>query len=108
VLARFVRSESYVSLYDASRRRKVGLGRRIARWVAGIVLVLVGLVFAFPGIPGPGLLIVIVGLVVLLPESRWLQRKYVRLKRRYPRLFRPVEKRILRRTREQRARRRAA
>lgn len=78
-------------------RRNVGLVRRIGRWGAGSLLILVGLVFAIPGIPGPGLLLVLFGVLVLLPESRWLQRKYVALKRRYPRAFHTLEKRFRRR-----------
>jgi hypothetical protein len=66
------------------------------------VLILIGLVLSVPGIPGPGLLIALVGVFVLLPESRWLRKKYIRLARRYPRLFRPVE---ARRTRARHARR---
>jgi len=71
--------------------------KRVARWVLAIVLILVGLVLALPGMPGPGLLIVLLGVLVLLPESRWLRRKYVRLARRYPRLFKPLESRRRRR-----------
>jgi hypothetical protein len=48
-------------------------------------------VLSIPGIPGPGLLIALIGVFVLLPESRWLRKKYVALARRYPKLFRPVE-----------------
>lgn len=57
------------------------------------MLILIGLVLSVPGIPGPGLLIALVGVFVLLPESRWLRKKYVRLARRYPKLFHPVEAR---------------
>jgi len=53
----------------------------------------VGLVLSIPGIPGPGLLIALIGVFVLLPESRWLRKKYVSLARRYPKLFHPVESR---------------
>ena len=81
------------------RGRRGGLATRICRWIGGIALILVGLVFAFPGIPGPGLLIVLFGVMVLLPESPWLRRKYVRLKRRYPRIFAAVEKRFRKRKR---------
>ena len=74
-----------------------GLVKRIARWATAIVLILLGLVLALPGVPGPGLLIVLLGVLVLLPESRWLRRKYVRLARRYPRIFKPLESRRRRR-----------
>jgi len=53
----------------------------------------IGLVLSIPGIPGPGLLVALIGVFVLLPESRWLRKKYVSLARRYPKLFHPVESR---------------
>jgi hypothetical protein len=89
---------------NITSQRKGGLLQRIARWVGGIALILVGLVFAFPGIPGPGLLLIVFGVMVLMPESRWLRKKYARLKHRYPRVFAMVEKWLRRR----RPRRRAA
>ena len=75
--------------------------KRIARWSAAIVLILVGLVLAIPGVPGPGVLVILLGIFELLPESRRLRKQYVRFKRRYPRLFGPME----RRRRQQRLRR---
>jgi hypothetical protein len=66
--------------------------KRIARWIGGILLILVGLVLSVPGIPGPGILVMLAGVLVLLPESPWLRKKYVRLKRRYPRVFGPLER----------------
>jgi hypothetical protein len=71
--------------------------KRIGRWTAAITLILVGLVLALPLVPGPGSLVILLGLVILLPESRWLRRKYVRVKRKHPRVFHPVEKRRKRR-----------
>jgi uncharacterized protein (TIGR02611 family) len=47
---------------------------RAGRLVAGVVLVLVGLVLAFPGVPGPGLLIVFGGLGLLSHEFEWARR----------------------------------
>ena len=81
------------------------LVRRIVRWITGVVLVLLGAVLTLPGVPGPGLLVVLLGVLVLLPESRWLRKRYVRVKRRHPRLFQPLEGR---RRRQREARRRRA
>jgi len=61
-------------------------------------------VLSIPGIPGPGLLVVLLGIFVLLPESRWLRKKYVALARRYPKLFHLVEARRARSRRARRAR----
>jgi len=62
-------------------------------------------VLSIPGIPGPGLLVVLLGIFVLLPESRWLRKKYVALARRYPKLFHLVEARRARSRHARRARR---
>lgn len=78
--------------------------KRVARWAAALALIVLGLVLSIPGVPGPGLLIVLVGVFVLLPESRWLRKKFVALKRRYPKLFHPIE---TRRARARQARRRS-
>ncbi len=67
--------------------------KRIARWAAALTLIVIGLVLSIPGIPGPGLLIVLIGVFLLLPESRWLRKKYAALKRRFPRVFHPIESR---------------
>jgi hypothetical protein len=78
--------------------------------VTAIALIVFGLALSIPGIPGPGLLIVLVGLFVLMPESRWLRKKYVALAHRYPRLSRPIQTwrakaRAARRSRRRRTRR---
>src|SRR2546430_16535695 len=80
---------------------------RLVRWVVALALIVLGLVLSVPGVPGPGLLIVLIGVLVLLPESRWLRKKFVRLKRRYPRLFHPIEPRRVRARRARQTRRRS-
>ena len=67
--------------------------KRIARWTAALTLIVIGLVLSVPGIPGPGILVILIAIFLLLPESRWLRKKYVALKRRYPRVFSPIESR---------------
>jgi hypothetical protein len=67
--------------------------KRVARWAAALALIAIGLVLSVPGIPGPGILVILIGIFVLLPESRWLRKKYAALKRRYPRIFSPIESR---------------
>ncbi len=80
---------------------------RLARWAAALALIAIGLVLSIPGIPGPGLLIGLIGVFLLLPESRWLRKKYVALKRRYPRLFSPIETRRARARHARHVRRRS-
>jgi hypothetical protein len=65
--------------------------KRVVRWAVALVLIVSGLLLSVPGIPGPGLLIALIGVFVLMPESRWLRKKYVALEHRYPRLFRRVK-----------------
>jgi hypothetical protein len=71
----------------------LALIKRLARWALALTLFALGLVLSVPGIPGPGILLILIGVFVLLPESRWLRKKYAALKRRYPRLFNPIEAR---------------
>jgi hypothetical protein len=78
------------------------LFKRIARWVAALALIAIGLLLSVPGIPGPGILVILIGIFLLLPESRWLRKKYTVLKRRFPRIFSPIESR---RTKARHARR---
>src|SRR5262245_45890592 len=69
------------------------LVKRVVRWAVALTLIVVGLVLSIPGIPGPGILVLLIGVFVLLPESRWLRKKYAALKRRYPWVFSPIETR---------------
>ena len=79
--------------------------KRAVRWGAALALIAVGLVLSIPGIPGPGLLLAFVGVFILMPESRWLRKRYAALARRYPKTFRLIEERRARwRERRQRAR----
>ena len=75
--------------------------KRIVRWSVALALIVIGLVLSVPGIPGPGFLVILIGIFVLLPESRWLRKKYTALKHRYPGIFSPIE---TRRTRARQAR----
>jgi uncharacterized protein (TIGR02611 family) len=52
---------------------------RASRVVLGLAIVLVGLVLALPGVPGPGLLVMFVGLTVLSTEFEWARRLRDRL-----------------------------
>jgi uncharacterized protein (TIGR02611 family) len=47
---------------------------RLGRIVVGAVLVLLGVVLALPLVPGPGLLLVVIGLGLLSHEFEWARR----------------------------------
>lgn len=65
---------------DPSRAAPVEAGRRRSRIVsalrivAGFVLILVGLFLALPGVPGPGLVVVVLGLALLADHFTWARR----------------------------------
>jgi hypothetical protein len=42
--------------------------------VAGFTLVGVGLIMALPGVPGPGIVVIILGLVILAEHYHWARR----------------------------------
>lgn len=48
--------------------------RKIFRIAAGFALIVVGLILALPGVPGPGLAIAVMGLVILADHFTWARR----------------------------------
>ncbi len=62
-------------------RRARTLVWRACRVVGGIALVVVGGVLSLPGIPGPGIVVVILGLGLLSSEFHWADRLYSRIKK---------------------------
>jgi putative transmembrane protein PGPGW len=49
-------------------------GRRVLVAVAGFTVLLLGLALSVPGIPGPGIALVIAGLAILATEFPWARR----------------------------------
>ena len=47
---------------------------RVGRVIVGVILMLGGAVLSLPGIPGPGILLVIGGLALLGREFHWARR----------------------------------
>jgi hypothetical protein len=59
----------------AEGQQPVRWARLIGKKLLGVVLVLIGVVLSLPGVPGPGLLLVLIGLTLLgLPGKQRLQR----------------------------------
>ncbi len=48
--------------------------RRIVRIALGFLVLLAGLVLALPGVPGPGFVLVLFGLVLLSEHFTWARR----------------------------------
>ena len=61
-------------------RRTGNLLWRVCRIVGGIVVLLAGLFLSLPGIPGPGIVVIVLGLGILSSEFDWAERLYARLK----------------------------
>lgn len=62
-------------------RRTGNLLWRACRIVSGIAVLLVGLLLSLPGIPGPGIIVIVLGLGILSSEFDWAERLYTRLKK---------------------------
>ena len=82
----------------ASRRLFRGLFRRVARaafMTLGVLLVLLGILIA--PLPGPfGLPVAVVGMAVVLRNSYWAKRQFIRAQHARPKFFYPF-RRLLRR-----------
>ena len=61
-------------------RRTGNLLWRACRVIGGIVVLLAGLFLSLPGIPGPGIVVIVLGLGILSSEFDWAERLYTRLK----------------------------
>lgn len=62
-----------------------------AFWIAiGVVLLAIG--FAGMILPGPGLPFVVVGLIVILKNSRFARKTFVRTQRRHPKVLYPLRR----------------
>jgi uncharacterized protein (TIGR02611 family) len=48
--------------------------RKILRISLGFLLLAVGLIMAIPGVPGPGIVVIILGLVILSNHFEWARR----------------------------------
>jgi uncharacterized protein (TIGR02611 family) len=53
---------------------------RFVRIVMGFTVIVIGLLLAIPGVPGPGFLVIIGGLAILATEYAWAKRYLKRIK----------------------------
>lgn len=85
---------AFTSADDAAR----AFVARVTRWALialGVAIVLAGVAIA--PLPGPGgLPVIVVGLMILLRNSFWAKRQFVRFQRAHPRTVFPI-RRLLRR-----------
>ena len=57
-----------------ARHKQRGLPARVGVVVLGVVLVVLGILMSGPGIPGPGIVVVLLGLSFLALEFEWAER----------------------------------
>lgn len=62
------------------------VAKRVAIFCLGWALILAGLVLSLPLVPGPGFLVILIGLLVLASEYHWAHRILESIRRRVPRL----------------------
>ncbi len=60
--------------------------RTTARVVLGFFLLVVGLVLSIPGVPGPGIAVIVLGLIVLAEHFHWARRTLDWAKQKFQRL----------------------
>jgi tellurite resistance protein TerC len=48
--------------------------KRVARITAGVVVLVAGVIMGIPGVPGPGLLVIFLGLSILAMDFVWAHR----------------------------------
>jgi uncharacterized membrane protein YbaN (DUF454 family) len=60
--------------------------KRTLRLIAGVFLLLLGCIGLFLPVL-QGILFIILGLILLAPESQWIQKGLKKLKERYPDIF---------------------
>jgi uncharacterized protein (TIGR02611 family) len=68
--------------------------KRILRIASGILLLVAGLILMIPGIPGPGFLLILLGLSILAVDYVWAHRLNTYLKGKAEKVVNKVKKRF--------------
>ena len=68
--------------------------KRVLRITGGILLLLVGLIMMLPGVPGPGFVVVLLGLSVLAVDFVWAHRLKTHLKNQSESVWEKVKSRF--------------
>lgn len=71
--------------------------KRVLRITGGVLLLLVGLFFMIPGVPGPGFVLVLLGLSILAVDFVWAHRLKTHLKTRSDNMVAGIRRRFKKR-----------
>lgn len=72
-------SSQYVSRFQNDKRFLVRWGATIFKNVLGVILVILGLIMSIPTVPGPGLLTILLGLIMIdIPGKRPLESRLLK------------------------------
>ncbi len=66
--------------------------RRPVEIISGFGLLAIGLILAIPGVPGPGFLVMIAGLVILARHFHWAKRALDRMKAKWEEVKNKLER----------------
>lgn len=56
--------------------------RKLIRVIVGFLVLITGLILAIPGVPGPGIALILLGLVILSAHFHWARRSVEWVKRK--------------------------
>ena len=74
--------------------RLIHHAKRVLRITSGILLLVAGLILMIPGIPGPGFLLILLGLSILAVDYVWAHRLNTYLKAKAGKVVSTVRKRF--------------
>ena len=74
----------------AQLKRLIHHGKRVVRITGGIVVLVVGLILAIPGVPGPGFVFLFLGLSILAMDFVWAHRLKTKLQDQAGKVVRKV------------------
>jgi uncharacterized protein (TIGR02611 family) len=75
-------------------KRLIHHTKRVLRITGGVLLLMVGVFFMIPGVPGPGFVLVLLGLSILAVDFVWAHRLKTHLKDRSDKVVAGIRKQL--------------